>query len=312
MSNLVPRRYRDVSVAELDRPLDPASLREHLLGRDSYRRTRFIIARHGGQTAVVQVERATQGGSGRGEAPRPRARERPKEEEPLFSPITAVEVLALPHECTLLHLPEVDTAVPSQLAAAAVEQAPGVRCVVVHGRYEHLSFILDPRPLRITVVEVVPPEPPKLLDQCRRVLEVADDLPPLELVPHLVDLRELAAAGGDGRDRLLPCRGSGITLEGVGVAYLDQHPERRDWLLLGCERSREIHRWFYGGDADSRDICPRRVEAPAPVLTKCCLLEEHLEVTPGRVTVPWGASLELVHSGLREVARIAEPAWAPA
>ena len=48
------------------------------------------------------------------------------------------------------------------------------------------------------------------------------------------------------------------------------------------------------------------------MLTKCCLLEEHLEVTPGRVTVPWGASLDLVRSGLREVARIAEPAWAPA
>ncbi|TMD05086.1 MAG: hypothetical protein E6J03_06265 [Chloroflexi bacterium] len=291
MSNVVPRRYRDVSVAEIDRPLDAASLREHLLGRDSYRRTRFIIARHGEQTAVVRVERAT--------------------EEPLFSPITGVEVLALPHECALLRLPDVDTAVPSQLAAAAVAQAPGARCVVVHGRYEHLSFILDPRPLRVTVVEVVPPEPPKLLDQCRRVLETADELPPIELVLHPVDLRELGG-DGDGRDRLLPCRGSGVTLDGVEVAYLDQHPEHRDWLLLGCARSREIHRWFYGDDADCRDICPRRVEAPSPVLTKCCLLEEHLEVTPGRVTVPWGASLDLVRSGLREVARIAEPAWAPA
>jgi len=292
MSNVVPRRYRDVSVAEIDRPLDAASLREHLLGRDSYRRTRFIIARHGEQTAVVRVERAT--------------------EEPLFSPITGVEVLALPHECALLRLPDVDTAVPSQLAAAAVAHAPGARCVVVHGRYEHLSFILDPRPLRVTVVEVVPPEPPKLLDQCRRVLETADELPPIELVLHPVDLRELGGGDGDGRDRLLPCRGSGVTLEGVEVAYLDQHPEHRDWLLLGCARSREIHRWFYGDDADCRDICPRRVEAPSPVLTKCCLLEEHLEVTPGRVTVPWGASLDLVRSGLREVARIAEPAWAPA
>ncbi|HVS42999.1 MAG TPA: hypothetical protein VMU20_12080 [Candidatus Dormibacteraeota bacterium] len=292
MSNVVPRRYRDVSVAEVDRPLDPASLRDHLLGRDSYRRTRFIIARHGDQTAVVRVERAT--------------------DEPLFSPITGVEVLALPHECALLRLPDVDTAVPSQLAAAAVGLAPEARCVVVHGRYEHLSFILDPQPLRVTVVEVVPPEPPKLLDQCRRVLETADELPPIELVPQLVDLRELGARDRDGRGRLLPCRGSGVTLDGTEVAYLDQHPERRDWLLLGCARSREIHRWFYGDDADSVDICPRRIDAPAPVLTKCCLLEEHLEVTPGRVTVPWGASLDLVRGGLREVARIAEPAWAPA
>ena len=83
-------------------------------------------------------------------------------------------------------------------------------------------------------------------------------------------------------------------------------------MLLGCTRSREIHRWFYGADAEARDICPRRVAAPAPALTKCCLLEEHLEVDAGRVTVPWGASLELVHAGLRDAARLAEPAWAPA
>jgi hypothetical protein len=292
MTNLVPRRYRDVSVAEVDHPLEAGSLRRHLLGREAYRRTRFIVARHGTATAVVRVEREAA--------------------EPLFSPITAVEVLALPAECAFLHLPEVDTAVPSQLAAAAVEHAPGVRCVAVHGRYEHVSFILDPRPLRVSVLEVVPPQPPKLFDQARRILEVADDLPPIELVAQLVDLHELGADGGDARERLLPCRGSGVTLDGREVAFLDERPPPGDRLLLGCERSREIHRWFYGEDAECRDICPRRLAAPTPVLTKCCLLEEHIEAEAGRVTVPWGASLELVHDGLRAVARMAEPAWAPA
>jgi hypothetical protein len=292
MSNLVPRRYRDVSVADLAAPLDAASLRRQLIGREAYRRTRFIVAREGTRTAVVRVARS--------------------DPEPLFSPITAVEVLALPAECALLHLPEVDIGVPGALAAAAAAHAPGARCVVVQGRYEHVSFILEPRPLRITVVEIVPPQPPKLLDQARRLLEVADDLPPLELVPHLVDLRELGAADGDGRGRLLPCRGSGVTLAGTEVAYLDERPRPGGWLLLGCERSREIHRWFYGSEAECRDICPRRMPAPAPVLTKCCLLEEHVETGEGRVVVPWGASMELVHAGLREVARMAEPAWSPA
>jgi hypothetical protein len=48
------------------------------------------------------------------------------------------------------------------------------------------------------------------------------------------------------------------------------------------------------------------------VLTKCCLLEEHLEVEGGRATVPWGASLELVRDALGHVAALAEPAWSPA
>jgi hypothetical protein len=28
--------------------------------------------------------------------------------------------------------------------------------------------------------------------------------------------------------------------------------------------------------------------------------------------VPWGATLELVHAGLRDAARLVEPSWAPA
>jgi hypothetical protein len=49
-----------------------------------------------------------------------------------------------------------------------------------------------------------------------------------------------------------------------------------------------------------------------PVLTKCCLLEEHIERDGTTVTVPWGASLDLVREGLQRVAAMAEPAWSPA
>src|SRR4030095_13999936 len=104
---------------------------------------------------------------------------------PLCARITGVQVLALPDECAVLDAPEVDTGVPTQLAHAAGELAPGARCVVVLGRYRHVSFILDPAPIRVRVVEVVPPEPPKLLDQARRVLELGEDLPPVELVADL-------------------------------------------------------------------------------------------------------------------------------
>jgi hypothetical protein len=211
--------------------------------------------------------------------------------------------------------PEVDTGVPTQLARVARERAPGARCVVVQGRYRHVSFILDPAPIRVRVVEVVPPEPPKLLDQARRVLEVAEDLPPIELEPVLIDLTELAAERRAPR-YLLPCRGSGITLEGAEVRFLDERPERQDWVLLGCDRSRELHRWFYREEPDAVDLCPRRAAGrlggATVVLTKCCLLEERLEDEPGAVTVPWGASLDQVREGLGRVAATAEPAWSPA
>ena len=295
MSNVVPGRYREVAVARVADDLTAEGLERHFLGREAYRRTRYVVARRGAGTAVVEVTKAEDG--------------------PLFSPIVGVRVLALPDECSLVDAPEVDTGVPTQLARAARELAPGARCVIVHGRYRHVSFILDPAPIRVRVVEVVPPEPPKLLDQARRVLEVAERLPPMELVPVLVDLTELAGARRAPR-YLLPCRGSGIRLEGAEVRFLDERPDKEDWVLLGCDRSRELHRWFYREDADGVDFCPRRAAGrlggAMPVLTKCCLLEEHLERERTTVTVPWGASLDLVREGLDRAAAMAEPAWSPA
>jgi hypothetical protein len=242
VSNLVPGRYRDVAVATVEAPLTRDGLERHFLGREAYRRTRWVVARRGPDVALVEVRKA----AGRGEE--------------LFAPIVEARVLALPGECVLVDAPEVDTGVPSQLARAARERAPGARCVVVQGRYRHISFILDPAPIRVRVVEVVPPAPPKLLDQASRILEVAEDLPPIELVAELVDLTELARDHPAPR-YLLPCRGAGVALDGAEVRFLDERPAVEDWVLLGCARSREIHRWFYRTDAEAVDMCPRRLAA---------------------------------------------------
>jgi hypothetical protein len=292
--NVVPGQYRRVSVASVDGPLTGDALTRHFLGREAYRHTRFVVARSGPDTALVGVTKADTG--------------------PLFSPITAVDVLALPEECAFVHAPEVDTGVPSALARVAGERAAGARCVVVEGRYSHVSFILDPAPIRIRVGDVVPPAPAKLVDQAARVLELAEDLPPVALVPEVVDLVDLARAHPAER-YLLPCRGSGFRLDGAAVAFLDEHPPRADWTMLGCERSRSIHEWFYGARPHGAvELCPRRLFAAdgRPLLTKCCLLEDTNAAEGTTVAVPWGASLEQVKGALASIATAADPAWAPA
>lgn len=283
-TNRMPVRYREVAVATVDVELTAAALRRHFEGREAYRRTGYIVvhARGRDEVALLHVQTATR--------------------EPLFSPITDVELLAGPDETAYVHAPEVDLGVPSQLGAAASEHAADVRCVIVQGRYEHVSFILDPDPLRVRLAEVAPPYPAKLLDQARRVLEMAEDLPPIVLEPQIFDLLELAAARPAER-YLYPCRGSGIAPEGTEVYYLDERPERRDWVLVGCERSRQIHRHFYGDLPPGVEMCPRELVKPGPdpILTKCCDLEFGV-IQDGNVTVvPWGASLEEVHAGLRSL-----------
>jgi hypothetical protein len=315
VTNLVPSQYREVSVTSVDFALSAAPLRDFLVGREVYRRTRFVVLRRGPDAAIVEVERSPG--------------------KQVMAVVTAATVLALPDECAFVVAPEVDTGVPSSLAHAARTYAPGSRAVVVQGRYQHINFILDPSPVVVRVVDVVPPEPPKLVDQAERVLALAEGLSPVSLVAHVVDLADLARSHPASR-YLLPCRGSGFVAEGATegapeVAFLDERPPRQDWTLIGCSRSRELHRWFYGDLPEMVDMCPRVLAAghggatPGVTLTKCCLLEDRIDCEGDTVVVPWGASLEQVGRGLRAVVELAakkevdllekaaaEATWSPA
>jgi hypothetical protein len=291
--NTRPDAYRHVSVAEVSFTLTAESLTAHFLGRECYRRTRYIVVRHADNTALVEVT--------------------PTDTEPLFSPAESVRVLALPHETIYVQRSDLDTAVPSQLARV-VDAYPAARCVVVEGRYSHVSFLLDPAPIRVRVREVVPPYPAKLAEQAQRVLDLAEDLPPMLLQVEQIDLHSLAPTSGDV---LLPCRGAGIEMASGVTSYLDQRPAHSDWTLLGCARSREIHRWFYGENPDFVDTCPRDMPSAGtgPLLTKCCLLESDIVTTPvdghPSAVVPWGASLAQVREALVSLARQADTTWAP-
>jgi hypothetical protein len=289
VTNVRPGAYRDVSVATVDVPLTAEHLTRHFLGRECYRRTRYLVVRNGADAALIGVQ--------------------PADPEPLFSPAAEIEVLSLPAETVYVVRPDVDTGVPSQVARVAMEH-PTARAVVVEGRYAHVSFLLDPAPVRIRVREVVPPWPAKLFDQAQRVLDVAEDLPPIVLEPELVELESLA---DDAPVVLLPCHGAGVSLEGKEAFYLDERPNEHEWVLLGCARSRQIHQWFYGHAATGIDTCPRTMAAgDGLLLTKCCLLEDRVEVDGDVAVVPWGATLEQVGEALAVLARRSDPSWAPA
>ena len=272
--SLLPHRYREVSVTDVDVPLSAGALHTLLTSRPVYRRTGYVIARAAGRAALVRVTK------------------RPSDE--LFWDVLDTELLAGPDETAWLVDAELDPGVPSDLARAAA-RLPGARCVVLEGRYGHISVVLDSTPVRLLVLDVAPPHPAKLLDQVERLLGTAEDLPGVLPVPQVVELGGLVPPGATG-DYLLPCRGGGMDVPHTRVQYLDEVPPRRDWTLLGCARSQQIHQALYGEPARQVDTCPRvlaRGVALAPgevLLTKCCLLEEHVEVDGRTVVVPWGAS----------------------
>lgn len=290
--NTIARPYRGLSVQEVEVALTELELVQFLLGLEVYRRSDFLALRNGTATALVAVRRESDG--------------------PLFSPVVEARLLAGPAEIAWIDSPATDVGNATALALTALAHArPGLRAYLVQGRYEHVNFIWEPCPVRIRVTEVVPPEPPKLFAMAEQVVAYDDDLPPIDLVLDGVDIRDLAADHPAER-YLLPCRGSGVDV-GAAVEFLDTRPaQRRDWLLIGCERSLQFHRHFYGDDPEQVDICPRRRVAgddtgPTLTLTKCCLLERGIEVDGTTAVVPWGSNRDEIRQALRLLTGVDAP-----
>jgi hypothetical protein len=284
LPNLIPLPYRNVSMQPYDGAFTEQALIAHLLGREAYRRTEFIVLRDEVDAmAVVAIAK--------------------RDNEALFSEIVEVEILALPEECAFARSPETDCGNRSALAELAHQRGVGSdRTLVVWGRYDHVNFIHRPDPLLVRIIEVAPPEPPKLYDLARRVLSYAD-LPPIRLELERIELRDLCSKV-KAKAFLVPCRCGGLDDLGAPLYFLDERPaQREDWTMIGCERSLQFHRHYYGDEPPRVELCPRVIagERNQITLLKCCLLEFHTERHGNVAVVPWGADLGMVEQALRNL-----------
>ena len=145
--NFVPPRYRQVSVQPYEGVMTVEAITAHLLGKEAYRRTRYVVLEQPSAWAVAIVGRDN--------------------DEALFSPITDVTMLTLPDTCRLAEDDTVDTANPTALAAKA--RALGMRAevtLIVRGQDGHVGRPqrLEPFPARARLERglhhrIVSPEP---------------------------------------------------------------------------------------------------------------------------------------------------------
>jgi hypothetical protein len=292
--NLIPFPYWRVSFQRYDGAMTAAAITAHLLGKEAYRRTDFVVLHDAERRcAVAAVTRRAAPG------------------DPLFTPITEVEILALPATCRFVVDKDTDPQNRSALARLALRAGVGAdETLVVWAMYDHVTFYHRPDPVVIRVVEVTPPDPPKLFHVASKVLGYAD-LPPILLELETIDLRALCRSV-PAASYLLPCQSGGLDGLGAPVHFLDDRPAvRQDWTLIGCQRSLEFHRHFYGDEPPMVSMCPRDLAGTrsAPTLLKCCLQtwkEEHQALATGHferdgatLVVPWSSDEHLIEQALR-------------
>ena len=276
-ANIVPLPYSRIAVQHVDFALNETELKSFLRGKEAWFETDYVVFRRGNDCAVTEIQKT--------------------DREDLFCKITDVVIVSLPNASIDDFI--VDTGNPSALAEKA--RALGVTAsetLVVNGLYEHVNFIHRPQPTIIDVFDLSPPEPPRLLDMARRALGNRD-FPAVVLNPHIQSIPEMVRHLGD-RPILFPC---GVSqLKAMARAfYLDERPSRQDWVLVGCERSRQVHRHVYGEDPPRIELCPKQLFAAdgALALMRCCMVEKSFNLSGNVATVPWGAELSLIENAIR-------------
>ena len=288
MKNLVPLPYSRIAVQMAAFDLDETAIREFLRGKQVWFETDYVVFRHGEQCAIGRIEKTA-----------------PKD---FFSQITSVEIVSLPSATCWVDDSSVDTGNPSALAEKANSLGMGPsETLVVNGLYEHVCFIHRPAPAVIDVFDLSPPDTPRLLDMARRVLAYKT-FPPTIIRPHVQRIPDLAS-NVSGKALLFPC-GISQLKRMMNAFYLDERPERHDWVLVGCERSRQIHHHLYGEDCPRIELCPRKLFDPgnALALMRCCMVEKKVELSGRIAFLPWGAELPLVEEALAALFHLAKEA----
>ena len=260
---------KDVSMHDVDIPLDREHISELMRGRTAYVRTDDLVLRNGDSYAVVRLVKSQEPG--------------------LFRKVVDFEILSLPEETVYVEEPDMDVLNTPALAALQARH-PG-KAVVVRGMFSHINFIKDIEPQRLMVVDNVPPSPAKLGVLVDIALGSGFVDHPIVKEERIIDMAEKVSEVRTGAV-MFPCRVSNLHAD-IPFCFLDDAPEDPgDVTLIGCHLSQRIFRSLYDRDVPFVNVCPAdHIEPGVKTIVKCCKVKQGHELDGDVVRVPWGATV---------------------
>jgi hypothetical protein len=222
----------------------------------------------------------------------------------LFWEVTSIEPISGVKD-TVFHI-NIDVDVLNKNSMGALlKEFPG-KTVVVQGKFEHVSFITQEPILELTVFEVVPPEPPKMIALTKDVLKFKSFSKPIILIEKIVNIYKMLN-NSDNHTILLPCHASRSEVDNE-IKYLDEFPklnqdDKDEITLAGCDLSLRIFKDVYNFEPNFINTCPARLAEDlakvGPVLVKCCAAKKP-ERKGNLYMVPWGATYDDIEKILND------------
>lgn len=176
---------------------------------------------------------------------------------------------------------------------------PG-KTVVIRGMFSHVNFVKDLVPLRLRVIDLIPPSPSKLRYLVDKALSTG--MVEFPVIPEYedIDLNRIDVPEGCGIV-MFPCETSGATSE-LPFCFLDQMPELdpdEKIALVGCNLSKRIFEDRYRNSMSFVNICPRTfVDENIPTIIRCCMIREGCSIEGNIAVLPWGTNTSEVVSAI--------------
>jgi hypothetical protein len=307
---IVPEHSRLIGVVEVDEDLDEEKIKSIARDKKVYFSSDYVVLYNPktNKASILHVEREGMEpfSAGKGIIP--------SGQFVFLRRVKKVEVLSTMDE-TVVVRNNIDVMNKSQLvsAAAKIAKREGARAVVFFGNFNHVNFVIDPEEARvITVVDLVPPYPSRLIETLKLLQASEFRSQPFEFYLEPIDLLRIAEdLVEEHRPSLVvfPCSASNISkrIGSAKTCFINKEFEVKDEkvLLIGCEVTEKVFRErFPEKRFIFHNVCPRRQNIRGLFITRCCRREGlglvYTDEGKGYV-VHWGATQEEIASGIREL-----------
>lgn len=267
-----------VSIRKVNFSISKKNIIKHAIGMQIYAKTKYLILNNKSQYALIKVYRQKN----------VFYEDRTKK---LIYPVTKVEIISLPHETEYIVDDSID--VTNVVEMTKIYLSSSKRCTIVEGMFGHINFIIEPKVYSITVTDIVPPFPSKLVERLKWAIKSNIIKYPVTFKYNLIDIR----------NKINMCRNKCIVLScsavqlnsfrpDVEVVYINNFPsvQNKKVSLIGCDLTLRTFRDMYKKNPDEFiSLCPY-IESDAVELIRCCKIKKGFKIDNRKIIVSINAS----------------------